>query len=396
MLSELYELLQTLEDKVDSDIQHKIIACHKRALNWELTDRLPLVVAYPYPKSARFVPFAHREALTNPEKMLYNELLHAFDTSIFLHPTVQDDLPYTIRANFGTVLVASLLGGRVEQRDDSPPWVRHFESEAEFMSIFDARSLFLSHSGLSTDAIFDRMNNLYATRIAGRAVDTCRVYRDILAGYPNLSKVLHIVLPDLQGPLDTLELLRGSDVYSDFLLNPELVGDALSFIANVQVALARALTPFVTSNHRGYSFQHAVMIKGNILIRNDSAIMIDSEMYRDQVAPFDEWVLNAMGGGGVHSCGRIDFNIPEILNLPSISCFDFGQSYLNDLSTVYPLAAEKKVPLLRIRLSRELLLSPKLYKYFPTGVSLVYEAGSFEEACYISKTYSNLYGSNHN
>jgi hypothetical protein len=387
MLSELYKLLQVLEDNVDSGVQQKIVACHKRALNWEQTDRLPLVIAYSYPKSAPFVPFAHREIFTHPEKMLFNELLHAFDTGIFLHPTVKDDLPYTIRANFGTVLVASLLGGRVEQRDDSPPWVRHFETEEEFLSIFEHENIFYTGG-------FEHENILYSGGMAGRVFDTYQVYRDILTDYPNLCKNLNIVLPDLQGPLDTLELLRGSDVYMDFLVNPEMTDKALSFIANIQVAFAKALSPLVSSNYAGYSFQHAVLIKGNILIRNDSAIMIDSEMYREQVAPCDEFVLNAMGGGGVHSCGRIDFNIPEILNLPSISCFDFGQSYLNDVASVYALAAEKKIPLIRIRPDRELLLSTKLREYYPTGVSLVYEASSYEEACHVSKKYSNMYGSN--
>ena len=183
-------------------------------------------------------------------------------------------------------------------------------------------------------------------------------------------------------------------MYVDFLVHPEMVGNAMTFIANVQVAFAKELSPLISSNHPGYSFQHAVLIKGNILIRNDSAIMIDPLMYREQVAPYDELVLNAMGGGGVHSCGKIDFNIPEILDLPSISCFDFGQSYLNDMTNVYPLAAGKKIPLIRVRPSRELLLSAKLREYYPTGVSLVYDASTYEEACYVSKEYSKIYGSN--
>lgn len=376
MLPQLYELLQMLEDHVDEEIQQNIIACHKRALNWEQTDRLPLIIAYPYPQSAPFIPFAHREIFTHPEKMLYNELLHAFDTSIFLHPTVQDDLPYTIRANFGTVLIASLLGGRVEQRDDSPPWVRHFETEVDFLSIFDHE------------------NDLRTDGMAGRVPDTYRVYRDILAGYPNLFKCLNIVLPDLQGPLDTLELLRGSEIYMDFLINPELVDKALSLIADIQVRFANELDPLISSNHPGYSFQHNVLIKGNILIRNDSAIMIDPLMYRNQVAPYDELVLRSMGGGGIHSCGKIDFNIPKILDLPSITCFDFGQSYLNDMARVYSMAAGKRIPLTRIRPTRELLLSTKLREYYPTGVSLVYDASSYEEACYVSKEYRKMYGSN--
>jgi hypothetical protein len=132
-----------------------------------------------------------------------------------------------------------------------------------------------------------------------------------------------------------------------------------------------------------------VAIKGNILIRNDSAIMISPEMYAEQVAQHDEFVLKEMGGGGIHSCGKIDFNIPEIFKNPFIRCFDFGQSYLNDVDSVYTLAKDKKIPLLRFRPGKDELLSGKIKERFPTGVSLVYEASSLEEAAFISKKYYN-------
>jgi hypothetical protein len=119
--------------------------------------------------------------------------------------------------------------------------------------------------------------------------------------------------------------------------------------------------------------------------------MISTEMYTGQVAAYDEFVLKGMRGGGVHSCGRIDFNIPEIFRLNSIKCFDFGQSYLNDLDSVYSIAKERKIALIRIRVQRDELLSGAIKERFPTGVSLVYNAGSFEEARSVSKLYNNSY-----
>jgi hypothetical protein len=230
--------------------------------------------------------------------------------------------------------------------------------------------------------------------IIKQITDTYKSYHDILAGYPNLNKCVNVVLPDLQGPLDTLELLRGSDVYIDFMINPELVDQSLSLIASTQIQYAQKLLRYITNNYPGYSFQHNVLIKGNILIRDDSAIMISPEIYRNQVAYYDEWVLKSMQGGGIHSCGKIDFNIPEMLNLPSVKCFDFGQSHLNRLDNVYSLSMEKHIPLIRIRPSREQLLSGRMKEIYPTGVSLVYDALSYEDACYVSKEYTNMYGSN--
>jgi hypothetical protein len=211
----------------------------------------------------------------------------------------------------------------------------------------------------------------------------------VLAGFPNLQKCIKIVLPDLQGPLDSLELLRGSEIYTDFILDPGMIDNGLKIMAEAQAGFAKRLQKYTTDGKEGYSHQHAVAVKGNILIRNDSAIMISPEMYAGQVAHHDEYVLNALGGGGIHSCGKIDFNIPEIFKLDSIRCFDFGQSYLNDVDSVYPLAREKKIPLLRIRPQKEELLSGKIQERFPTGVSLVYEAASFEEAVFVSKKYYN-------
>lgn len=369
MTGELKHLLQVLESSIDFHRQNEIFENHRRALNWEPVEQLPFVVSFPYPKSQKIQPFPHSEIFDNPEKMLFNELVHAFDTSILLHQEIGDDLPFTIRANFGTVIIASLFGGKVEQRGENPPWVRHFETPEDFNTIFDR----------------DPMD--FSQGICPQVVSRYKFYKDIIAEYPNLQKCIKIVLPDLQGPLDSLELLRGSSVYEDFIMEPERVNEGLRLMARAQVGFAKYLQQFTTDNTGGYTHQHATSIKGNILIRNDSAIMISPEMYSEQVAHHDEFVLKEMGGGGIHSCGKIDFNIPEIFKLPSIQCFDFGQSHLNDLDFAYSLARQKKIPLIRIRVEKDELMSGKIKERFPTGISLVYYADTFNEAKQIPKIF---------
>jgi len=369
MLEKLKYLLNDLELRVDPESQQNIFDLHRRALNWEEVERLPLVITFPYPANSKYYPFPHREIFDNPEKMLFNELVHAFNTSIWLNRETGDDLPYTIRANFGTVVIASIFGARIEQRGDNPPWVRSFESMDEFNTIFGREP-------------FD-----FTQGYAPGVVDTYGFYKQVLADYPNLQKCLRIVLPDLQGPLDNLELLRGSEIFSDFILNPELVNKGLRLMATAQEDFAKYLMQFTTDGPEDYSHQHAVAIKGNILIRNDSAIMVSPEIYARQVAPHDEFVLHEMNGGGIHSCGKIDFMTPEILRLPSIKCLDFGESWLNELDDIYNLAGKRKIPLTRIRVNKNDLLSGKIYDKYPTGVSLIYNASSFEEAKFIWKSF---------
>ena len=370
MIKKLKLLLEYLEGELDPDRQFTIIERHKKTLNWEPVDKLPLVITFPFPEKVIWQPFPFKEAFEDQEKMLYNELVNAFDTSIVLHKEVDDDLPYTIRVNFGTVVIASLFGGNVEQRENNPPWVRKLEEP-------DAYSI------ISEVDPFD-----FSKGLCGRLIDTYEYFNEVLSIYPVLNSSIKIVLPDLQGPVDTLEMLRGSELFMDFITNPEIVHDSLDLMATAQIGLAKHLQQFTSDHPEGFSFQHAMLIKGNILIRDDSVIMISPEMYREQVAVHDEKVLNAMAGGGIHSCGKIDFCLKEILKLPSINCFDFGQSYLNDVESIYYLAKERKTPLIRVQVSKRDLVDAKIKDLFPTGISLIYPAVSYEEAKEVSALYT--------
>jgi hypothetical protein len=106
MNSQLRQLLNHLCDTLVDRRQAEIDSLYRRALRWEPVERPPLVVTFPLPNDAPFQPCPHREIFGDPEKMLYNELVHAFDTSIALRAQLDDDLPLTVRANLGTVLIA--------------------------------------------------------------------------------------------------------------------------------------------------------------------------------------------------------------------------------------------------------------------------------------------------
>ena len=465
MLDALEQLLDHLGGAIDARRQAEVERRHRRALAGEPVDRLPLVVACPLPPDARFKPLPYREAFTDPEKMLYNELVHAFDTSIALRDRLSDDLPLTVRANFGTVLIASMFGANVEQHGDNPPWVRHTPAG-------------MPPSAVTNDAGPDRTRGLLP-----RVVETMEFYHATLRRWPELYEQVHVVLPDLQGPLDNLGLICGSRLLLDLAASPREVEAALAAVADAQIEVARRLAPNTTSfslpdrgsdsvyftlpdrgsdsvcftlpeggsdavyftlpeggsdavyftlpeggsdavaagegyenpelirnlpsplvprdppggrvkpkvsdiglaplvrdGPPGYSHQHGVMVRGNILLRVDSAVMISPEMYREQVAPHDERVLSSLGGGGVHCCGRLAHIADELLRLPSIACLDFGQPELNDVDAIYRAARARNVALTRVTPTEEELATGRIHERFPTGVNLVYRAGRFEDA----------------
>ncbi|MFA6508028.1 MAG: hypothetical protein WCT14_18140 [Treponemataceae bacterium] len=336
---------------------------HRAALNYESVPRLPVTFAYPLPAGFDFQPFPNGAIYRDPAAMLYNELVSAWGTSIAGHGFVGDDLPATVRPNWGTVIVATLFGGKAVQAEDATPWIARSPDAAMSLESIAEADPDVEHSGW-----------------VPRVLDTYAAYRDLLSPYPELAVALRITLSDLQGPLDTVEQLMGGDLFIEMVDHPDLAARAFMRAAELQTACARLFEPFVNDGPAGFSHQHGTLIKGRLLIRNDSAVMISPELYRDLVAPADELVLAAAGGGGVHSCGRVGYVAPRMFELPSIRCFDFGQSELNDVDDLYRRASEQRIPFIRVRPTKKELETGSISVRFPTGVSLRCELDSADEA----------------
>jgi len=370
MNQQLEALLEHLHAVLDEDRQLEIEELHRRTLNWEQVERLPLIMSYPLNEDAPFHPFPHSETFHDPEKMLFNELVHTFNISMACRDRLSDDLPCTVRANFGTVLIASLFGTPIQQVAENPPWVVHEDGRA------------IALASIASQDPYDVSGGWIP-----RATETYEIYNGILGAYPDLRRVIRVVLPDLQGPFDNLELIAGSSVFAELYAEPDRVAQALETVAAAQIAAARYLTRVINDDTDGFSHQHATVIKGHILLRNDSSILMSPEMYQRQIAIHDERVMGAMSGGGVHSCGNIGTHAEAFLDLDGIGCLDLGQPELNDIDRIYARARVKRIPLVRISVPEEDLVTGKVLDRFPTGVTLLHGARSLNDADRIMTAY---------
>lgn len=370
MFEPLHKLLDVLERTIDVEQQRRSNELHRRALLYEPVERLPLNFLYPPPADGEFQPVPYPEAFASPEKMLYNQLIYAHGASIAYHDRIGDDLTYTIRPNCGVGVIASLFGAQIELTDDNLPWVRGVKAEDTYRALLDCDPTELTQG------------------LVPKLIDIYNFYHDVLEGYPNLKQAVMIVLPDLQGPFDTAELLVGSSIFVDFYEKPDQLQSLLGNLARAQVAVAKHLLPLLTDGPAGFSHQHLVLVKGNILLRDDSPIMVSPEMYREHIAPHDEYILRELGGGGIHYCGKGDHLVDEFLALPSIQCLDLGQSYLNDLDAIYAKAMTKKIPIIRVWPgNKDELLDPALRERFPTGMNMNFTVDSLEEAQKLWREY---------
>jgi len=372
MMQKLKELLSHIENTIDKTRFDRLERLHASALDMRKVERLPVIASYPYPMDERFVPFPHGEIFDDPEKMLFNQLVSSFDSSVYLSEKIGDDLPVTVRADFGCVMIASMFGAVVEQVGDNPPWIRQ-------------------NGHISYENIIDISPTDFNRGIIAKVAARYQFYKDVLKDYPALSGVANIVMPDLQGPVDNLELLIGSGIFEDMYLKRDLFLKAMDVVTQAQIELVKYFGKFVNSRTSGISFQHGFPLKGGLLIRDDTSIMVSPQMYRELIAPYDERLLEAFGGG-IHSCGNVNGIVREFISLRNTQCFDFGQSEMNDVENIYQFAKMRDIPLIRVAVSQDELVTGSIMNKYPTGVSLIFRAASFENAKNVVEKYKTVCG----
>jgi len=362
------QLLEYLEPRIDLGHVGQIAARHRAALDYAELDRPPLVCYLPY-EGEEFTPYPYSEAFDDPAKLMVNELLTGF-TSIYHAVDLKDDAPYCLRPNLGVTIIASMLGAQIRVLDEQAPWVIPFEDTDAIKALVDAPVPDMS-SGL-----------------APRVLEQYAYFRAALADYPACREAFQLTLPDLQGPFDIAELVWGSDIFIAFYDTPDLLSACLSKITEAIIAAQRRFSLEVKDNiGPDYQYQHAVGVKGQILLRGDTAVMLSPEHYRAFVQPHDARVAQELGSVAVHFCGNGQHQIDSMLSIPGFTCFDFGQPWMMDVDTIYAKAAAKRVPLARLTVPVKELTAQRALRRFPTGAILTCEPTSVREARRIWEQY---------
>ena len=379
----LRKLLEKLDKELVPAEHDEIRELFMKTIRWEYVERPPLRLLFQErlqtldEKSSNTYPIC--EAVNDPAKMMINELWYG-RASTMGWLEVRDSQPLQVRANMGIGLCASAFGAEIGVLENNPPWVEPLTKDTS--KIADAvRKVLDEHD------IDDAPNRGWIPK-AGQFYS---YFKNIIAEYPNVEKCVAIVIPDLQGPFDTAAAIWGSDILLALYTEEELTNRLMETVAKTQVRLHDHFRQWVGREllPEGFSHQHGLMVRGNILIRCDSNLMMSPEMYKEQVLPFDEYVVKNVGGGSFHSCGKWDHNIPAILESEQFGTVDFGmnQSQYNDIDAHYKVAAKYKKHFNQINTTKEDIISGKVLKKFPTGATLVFSTDGIDSAKCLMEAY---------
>ncbi len=321
--------LEKLEALVD--VAHVRAAEARQAAAWrfEPVDRRPTIVTvrddwghkqHDFPPGWPQLPYS--ETFHDPAKMLISELTRAYEGAL-----LQDDRSYTIRANYGLVLLPSMIGCPYWQDQENMPWAEAIADVAELEKTID-RGLPDLNAG-----------------IAARVWETELYFREILAAYPRLSQTVRIGCPDAQGPFNTAVNIAGVSVYLLVVDRPELVHRLMRFSTDLYLAvIAHHKKLMDEPMNVGYSFSYR--IQGGGRMSEDSAVMMSGQMYRQFAQPYNAEVCQKTEGAMLHYCGKGDQFFPAMATTPGVTAIQFGNPEMQNFMARYELARENRVCLL--------------------------------------------------
>jgi hypothetical protein len=236
-----------------------------------------------------------------------------------------------VRPNYGTGILPSLFGVRPFIMEDSANTLpTNWPLDNGSWAI----------AGIVSGGVPDFNTELFA-----KCLEMGRKFVGISRKYPRIGRWVHVYHPDLQGPLDVCELLWGSDLFINLYEKPDLVKGLLELVTGTYVACMKEWRRAVPAP-RGTAVHWSMMHAGTIMLRNDSAMNLSPAMYAEFARPYDAHLLDEFGGGGIHSCGRVDHYIASAAGIPGLGAFNLSQPHLNDMEAVFRGTVDRGIPLI--------------------------------------------------
>jgi hypothetical protein len=236
-----------------------------------------------------------------------------------------------VRSNYGSSILPSVFGAKI------------------FVMAEETQTLPTSHpiaGGVNAiRSLIDRGVPDLRDGFGARTLDMAERFNAILASRPNLSRHIHQYHPDLQGPMDVCEVLWGSSLFIDIIDHPDVVHALLSLITDTYIRFMTAWLAIVPSR-TPYAVHWSMLHRGQIMLRNDSAMNFSPAMYDEFIRPYNQRLLDTFGGGADHFCGRGDHTIASATSTPHLYAVQLSQPHLNDMETILRHTVDRGIKLI--------------------------------------------------
>lgn len=261
------------------------------------------------------------DTLEDPSLMVYSQLRR-------LHLTLEngDSNTLCIRPNYGVGTLATMFGAEV------------FVMPREMETLPNVRAM----GADGVKRILEDGGDLLSRGVGPSVLRIAEEFLKFREKYPLFKEFVLIEHPDLQGPMDNAELLWGSDIFYEFYEHPDTVHALLQRITD---AMQEVLDQWLMLFPGEYGVATGVLVTpGHIYLRNDSAMNLSPEFFREFIVPYDSQLLKKYGGI-VHFCGRGDHYIELLSRQEGLHGIDMSQPELNRMEVILENTIDRGIPL---------------------------------------------------
>lgn len=234
-----------------------------------------------------------------------------------------------VRCNYGTGILPTLFGAELfvmDAKTNTLPTVRPMGRGA--IERLVERGLPDLHAGLG-----------------GKVFAMAGHYRRVFAPYPKIKQYVTIYHPDTQGPMDIVELLWGSELFTDVVDRPDLVHALLDLVTETYIAFMHEWQRRIAPEN-GHAVHWSLLHRGRIMLRDDSAMNFSPAMFDEFIRPYEQRCLDEFGGGAIHFCGRGDHWIGRLSSMRGVFAVNLSQPECNDMEAIYRGTVDEGVNLI--------------------------------------------------
>lgn len=318
--------LEDLENRIDPEVEEKLTADWKAFLDDEI-------------KTGAFIP--ERSKISSPmvewPEVRVNEALEDYDKmaiqqyrmcSNFLEKGSGEMMG--VRCNYGSSILPSLFGPKpfiMNDEFNTLPTTKPLEGGKETIRKLVEQGIPDLDGGWGE-----------------KTFEMGRRFLEIGKQYPKVGKYVTLYHPDLQGPMDVVEVLWGSELFIDIMDDPQLVKDFLNLVTDSYIAFMDEWNKLVPPYKLpGYSVHWSLMQKGNIMLRDDSAMNFSPETFEEFILPYNDRLLNEFGGGCMHFCGRGEHFVPVAVKMDKLYAINMSQPQYNNMESIYQNTVDQGV-----------------------------------------------------
>ncbi|MFN2285890.1 MAG: hypothetical protein ACK2UQ_15855 [Anaerolineae bacterium] len=249
------------------------------------------------------------------------------------------------RCNYGTGIMPTLFGAELFVMDeamDTLPTSIPLGGLENATADGATQPVSAMQAADAVKALLDRGVPDPHAELGGKVLAMAERYRELLEPYPKIRRYVHIYHPDMQGPMDICELLWGSGLFVALLEAPDLVKALLELVTETYIHFMRAWTDLVPFDD-GYNVHWAMLHKGNIMLRDDSAMNLSPRMFETFIQPYDGRLLRKLGGGALHFCGRGDHYIQKAAEMEGLYAINLSQPEYNKMDVIFDHTVDRGI-----------------------------------------------------